>query len=96
MTKHRMPEKRRTSKTLAVAMTAAGLSGGLVFGHATNATLANLDVALSGIIGVGGATDSTSDRVDDKFNCKFVCNAGAAYGTYPGNYVMISTTFKAA
>lgn len=90
MTKHRMPEKRRTSKTLAVAMTAAGLSGGLVFGHATNATLANLDVALSGIIGVGGATDSTSDRVDDKFNCKFVCNAGAAYGTYPGNYVMIS------
>ena len=86
MAKHRVPEKRRTSKALVVAATAAGLSGGLVLGHATDRTLANIDVDLSAVIGVGGASNPTSDRVPPKLSGAYTTDV---YPTYGNRYIGI-------
>ena len=72
MANHRMPKKRRARNALVVAATAAGLSGTLVLGHATNTTAENMLVQLTNtVIAAGGQGNPTSDRVPAKLGGAF-------------------------
>jgi hypothetical protein len=69
MAKHQIPKKRRARKAALACAAAAGISGALVLGHATNTTAANFLVQLSNtVIGAGGQGDPTGIRVPDKLN----------------------------
>lgn len=84
MAKHRMPKKHRARKALLAGTAAAGLSGALVLGHATNATLANPLVHLTNtVIGAGGQGDPAGARVPAKLSNTVVSNG---YGYDPVNY----------
>lgn len=84
MSNHRTARERRSARTLAAAATAVGISGGLVLGHATNTTLANIDVDLAAVIGVGGASNPNSDRIPVKLSRDFTTNVAAVYGDFVG------------
>ena len=67
MANHRMPKKQRARKAVLAGVAAAGLSGALVLGHATNNTVDNLAFRLTAspdtALAVGGLFDTASDRV---------------------------------
>ena len=58
-----MPKKRRPRRALLAAAAAVGISGTLVFGHATDTTAENLIVRLTNtVIAAGGQGNPTTDR----------------------------------
>ena len=79
-----MPKKRRPRRALLAAAAAVGISGTLVFGHATDTTAENLIVRLTNtVIAAGGQGNPTSDRVQFKLNGTVV---PAGFGYDPINY----------
>lgn len=82
MAKHR--RRRRPPLTpVLVAGATAGLSTALALGHATNATAATIPTAAT-VIGVGGWTDSASERIPNKFQGALVPAAQTYVGVeYP-------------
>ncbi|UNB53176.1 PE-PPE domain-containing protein [Mycolicibacterium sp. YH-1] len=70
---------RRARDTALVFVTAAGMSGALVLGHATNNTVMDAMVALTNtVIGAGGRGDSAGERVQQKLSAT-VQPAGYGY-----------------
>ena len=79
-----MLKKRRPRRALLAAAAAVGISGTLVFGHATDTTAENLIVRLTNtVIAAGGQGNPTSDRVQFKLNGTVV---PAGFGYDPINY----------
>lgn len=79
---------RRARDTALVFVTAVGMSGALVLGHATNNTVMDAMVALTNtVIGAGGRGDTLGERVQQKLSAT-VQPAGYGYEGvhYPANY----------
>jgi hypothetical protein len=81
MANHRMPKKHRARRTMLAGIAAAGLSGALVFGHATDTT-AMLQLANT-VIGIGGQGDPMSAHVPAKLSDTVV---PGTYGYFPVLY----------
>lgn len=73
MAKHRKSKAHGARKATLVGVAAAGISGALVAGHATNTTAMSSMVELANtVIGVGGLGDNTGVRVPPKLNATVV------------------------
>ena len=69
MAKHRKPKSQAARKATLAGVAAAGISGALVAGHATNMTAMSSAVDLANtVIGVGGLGDDTGVRVPPKLS----------------------------
>jgi len=69
MAKHRKPKAHGARKATLAGVAAAGISGALVAGHATNVTAMSSAVDLANtVIGVGGLGDNTGVRVPPKLS----------------------------
>jgi diacyltrehalose acyltransferase len=71
MSGHRLPTTGGARKALVAGAAAAGLSGALVFGHATNTTVDLVRLANSAI-GVGGLYDAAGERLPSKLSSTIV------------------------
>lgn len=79
MARNHNGRRRRARDTALVFVTAAGMSGALVLGHATNNTVMDAMVALTNtVIGAGGRGDSAGERVQQKLSAT-VQPAGYGY-----------------
>jgi len=81
--KHRTSTKPTARKVVLGAVTAVGLSGSLVFGHATSTT-AMVHLANT-VIGIGGRDDSTSAYLPDKLSGTVIPKLGD-YGYFGVRY----------
>ena len=93
MANHRMPKKHSARKAVLAWAAAAGLSGALVLGHATNTTAANALVQLTNtVIGAGGQGDPTGVRVPPKLSNTVVPNGYEYVGVnYPATINLASS-----